>query len=428
MSLFARVSSEAAPELDSAARPLIAVFGLFGSGNTGNDGSLEAMLASIKRLCREADVLCVCGEPDNIIRSFDTRAIPIYRPRSGNALIAKLAELLRPFQELKGCRLLIVPGTGALDDFGTSWSGLPLAFFAWCLAARLRGAKVAFVSIGAGPIRHPLSRRLFKAAIGMAGYRSYRDRFSKSFLQSIGFAADADPVYPDLAFALPTPAARKRSPGHNEPLTVGLGVMTYQGWRNDPAQGAAIYADYLAKIGRFALWLLDRGHSLRILMGDGTDQRAIDDLRRFLAEHRPAISPDCIHVAKCSTLHDLMHEIAETDVVVATRFHNVVCALKLGRPVLSIGYAEKNDALMTEVGLGRFCQSIETLDVDLLIQHFVELTGELDIWRTILDAVQPRYHAALMHQEALLASTVLQWRQRSTASHAPVSCGQTADE
>ena len=56
--------------------------------------------------------------------------------------------------------------------------------------------------------------------------------------------------------------------------------------------------------------------------------------------------------------------------IVATRYHNIVCALRLGKPLVSLGYAEKNDVLMTEMGVGRFCQHIERLDLDLLIEQF----------------------------------------------------------
>ena len=42
-----------------------------------------------------------------------------------------------------------------------------------------------------------------------------------------------------------------------------------------------------------------------------------------------------------------MQQIAEVEVVVASRFHNVLLALLLGKPVVSIAYNQKNDALMT---------------------------------------------------------------------------------
>jgi polysaccharide pyruvyl transferase WcaK-like protein len=390
------------------ARPgAIALFGLFGSGNTGNDASLEAMLALIRRARPEAPLLCICGEPFRIGRAFDISAAPIHQDRPGNRLARKLADLGHAFRRLKGADLMIVPGTGALDDFGTGPSGLPLALFTWCLAARLRGAAIAFVSVGAGPIRHPLSRWLMKAAIGMAHYRSYRDKSSKAFASGIGIAAGAEEIYPDLAFSLPVPEAAARPRPEGGPLTVGVGVMTYQGWRNDPVSGAAIYAAYIGRMTAFVLWLLGRGHGVRLLMGDGTDRRAAEDLRRNVLERFGAPGPAAIEVKSCVTLHDLMDEIAGTDVVVATRFHTLVAAVMTGRPVLSIGYAQKNDDLMADVGLGRFCQSIESLDAGRLIGQFTEMAAGMEGWRRRLEAARRKYQTRLAFQEAVLAGGVL---------------------
>ena len=69
------------------------------------------------------------------------------------------------------------------------------------------GVKIIFASIGAGPIQHPLSRWFMKSAARAAHYRSYRDTVSKAFMESIGFDARNDPIYPDIAFALSAPSA-----------------------------------------------------------------------------------------------------------------------------------------------------------------------------------------------------------------------------
>lgn len=385
---------------------LIALFGLFGSGNTGNDASLEVMLATVQRLSPAAQVLCICGDPRHILNSFSIPTAPIYGAARGGRFLRKFLDFGNAYRQLHRCELMIVPGTGALDDFGTGWTGLPLAFFSWCLAARLRGAKIAFVSVGAGPIKHPFSRLLLKAAVRMASYRSYRDRISKDFLTHIGVDTTADSVYPDLTFSLPVTGMRKTTIDYKGALAVGLGLMTYQGWYNDEA--GSCYPRYLEKITEFAIWLFDHGHSVRLLIGDHTDLRAVRDLQTRIAEKRPSLSADRCAAVPCRSLHDLMREIAKTDVVVATRFHNVVCALKLARPVISVGYADKNDALMTEAGLGRFCQAIESLDVDLLIRQFTELTADADIWHQVLRGIQPRYRARLAHQESALAAALFQ--------------------
>jgi polysaccharide pyruvyl transferase WcaK-like protein len=180
--------------------------------------------------------------------------------------------------------------------------------------------------------------------------------------------------------------------------------MTYFGWRNDATRGAAIYQTYLAKLTSFVLWLLDRGHAVRILMGDTNDQRAVNDLLAIVAKARPALSDDRLVFEPMSSLHDLMRQIAETDVVVATRYHNVVCALKLGKPTVSIGYAEKNDVLMAERGLGGFCQHIERLSLDRLIEQFDQLIGER--WRYEVGIGQANLAGLqrLEHQDQLLAA------------------------
>ena len=65
--------------------------------------------------------------------------------------------------------------------------------------------------------------------------------------------------------------------------------------------------------------------------------------------------------------------MAPVGTVVATRFHNVMCALKLAEPTISIGYARKNVALMADMGLPEFYQYADSLDVEKLKKQFTEL-------------------------------------------------------
>jgi polysaccharide pyruvyl transferase WcaK-like protein len=99
-----------------------------------------------------------------------------------------------------------------------------------------------------------------------------------------------------------------------------------------------------------------------------------------------------------------MRQIADTDIVVATRFHNVVCALRLARPTVSIGYAEKNDLLMAEMGLGRFCQRVEELDFDLLMEQFTALVSERQRYVQSLRDMNSVYQERLDRQDSLLAA------------------------
>ena len=96
-----------------------------------------------------------------------------------------------------------------------------------------------------------------------------------------------------------------------------------------------------------------------------------------------------------------------TDFVVATRFHNVVCALKLVRPTVSIGYEAKNDAVMTELGLGEFCQSIEELDLDLLNKQLAELMNNRERYQAIVQQHLDAVHFRVKRHEQELLSKIL---------------------
>jgi polysaccharide pyruvyl transferase WcaK-like protein len=247
-----------------------------------------------------------------------------------------------------------------------------------------------------------------KAAARMAQYRSYRDTVSKAFMDSIGFNTGADPIAPDIAFGLPTPESVEPAPGSSEPLIVGVGVMAYYGWCGAKAEGAgAIYQAYLTKMARFVLWLLDRGHPVRILTGETSDWRAVEDLLAIIASTRPDFPRHRVVAEAAHSLHDVMRQIAGTQVVVATRFHNIVCALKMCRPSISIGYAKKNDVLMAEMGLGELCQHIECLDVDVLIEQFNALVAERHRHEQTMLQVNSLYRERLAQQEQTLIKTLL---------------------
>ena len=400
----------------SRAAPRIALFGLFGSGNFGNDGSLEAMITFLRRGVPGADLVCICGSPEPVENTHRLRAVSMMSPdrpsrlfRIFDRLLAgaphKILDSARAFRVMRGFDAMIVPGTGILDDFGTGPLGMPYTLLMWCLAARLYDAQLAFVSIGAGPIRHPVSRRLMKAAIGLAQYRSYRDTVSKDYLRGIGFPATSDPVFPDLAFKLDAPAAVPHAP--DRPLTVGVGVMAYYGWKNDRAAGAGIFDRYFATITDFVLWLIDQGHYVQILVGEVGDRDVAIELMQVVRSKRAGLAEERLATQATSSLHDLMAQISKTDVVVATRFHNVVCALRLGRPTVSIGYADKNDALMAEMGLDEFCQHIERLDFDLLVQQFSRLVSDRDLYEERIRDANIIFQSRLNYQEGALKLRLL---------------------
>jgi polysaccharide pyruvyl transferase WcaK-like protein len=101
-----------------------------------------------------------------------------------------------------------------------------------------------------------------------------------------------------------------------------------------------------------------------------------------------------------------MRQMAGVDIVVATRYHNVICALKLDKPTISIGYADKNDALLAEMGLADFCQSIERLDVDLLKAQTNRMLSELPSFKQKIAETRQQFEDQLREQEKVIKSLI----------------------
>jgi polysaccharide pyruvyl transferase WcaK-like protein len=93
-----------------------------------------------------------------------------------------------------------------------------------------------------------------------------------------------------------------------------------------------------------------------------------------------------------------MNQMESADLVVATRYHNLVCALMLGKPVISVGYSRKNDLLMADMGLGEFCQQIERLEIDVLMRDVDRLASDPSLWRDRIAAANAKYRQRLDEQ------------------------------
>jgi len=125
----------------------------------------------------------------------------------------------------------------------------------------------------------------------------------------------------------------------------------------------------------FVRWLVDSGRKVILIVGDtnGSDDAVVQQILTDLRAYRPDLDPSVVVAAAVSSYADVMRVLQPAGSVVAIRYHNILCALKLSKPTISIGYSPKHDVLMTEMGLSEFCQSVSTLDISELTKLFTEL-------------------------------------------------------
>jgi len=190
---------------------------------------------------------------------------------------------------------------------------------------------------------------------------------------------------------------------------VAVGVMAYYGWAGNDA---CAYQNYVSKLGDYVAWLLGAGRRVRFVIGKDRDADAVADVRARALALAPEGGVLLEPFLAALNLSDVMRQMADADLVVATRFHNVVCALRVGRPVISLGYAEKNRALVADFGLAEFAQDAEDFDPGLLQRHTDYVIARSAAYTAGIASQVTQYHDRLADQQRVLGDMMGDVRRR----------------
>jgi polysaccharide pyruvyl transferase WcaK-like protein len=411
----------------------IAILHHTGGGNLGDDAIMDVVIHNIRSRWPDAEIAAFSMNPGDTgarhgIPSFairrhtwgigynsrenektektkrgpgnwlaTTRNPAIRLPRNA---FRELAFLVTSFQKIRPFDMLIVSGGGQLTERSGPW-GFPYAILIWVLMAKLAGVKRVFLNVGAGPLRHPLSKFFVRRSLYAANYVSFRDEPSQALARQIGFTGKSQ-VFPDNVYSLdvPLPSA---PPGSRQRPVVGLAPMPWPFC--DPREYTGenlqdLYDEYLAKFATFASSLVRYSCSLELFGSDvGTDPSAIEDLRRVLREQQKIDTPPYEPV---DTVDGLLSRMADMDYVVTCRFHGVVLAHILNKPVLAISHHPKVADLMEALGLSQYCVDIRTFDPDRLADAFASLVDHTREVKSSMAASLAAYRAQAGAQFDLL--------------------------
>ena len=398
----------------SSDRPSVVIFGLFGVGNLGNEASLTAALQQLTLSMPDAELHCVAALPDAVAAQFGRRTyalrptVPVANRFARIFLRIVGAPVLwyRVWRWLRQHNALVIPGTGILDDFGERPIDMPLHIYLWSHLARLAGVEIHLVSVGAGPISGSLNRELLLAAPRLARSCSVRDEGSRQFLSEAGIPITGIAVRPDVVFGISRPPPARQTDDGGPPV-VGVGVMRYFGWRGQRFQDAAspVYRAYLVRLALLVDELLEAGFEVHLVHGEDGDAEAMDDILTGV-EHIGRHSALEVDRTEAKTFEELLEVVGGFDLLVATRFHNVVAGLMMGRPVISLGYAEKNGAVMRDFGLDDFCHDVERFEVDVVLHQVRELQTGAGPTPSSLEARAEMLAAAVRSEFAELGTRI----------------------
>jgi polysaccharide pyruvyl transferase WcaK-like protein len=379
-----------------------------GGGNLGDDAIIESITQNIRRRWPDATIVAISMNPEDTERRHGIPSYPMrrhtwslgynsFRPETSSAngrgllhwirttrnplirlpraLLGEIAFLIISRSKIKDFDVMVLGGGGQLTDRSGPWS-FPYAILAWFLLAKSAGMKCVVLNTGAGPLINPVSKILTVRALFAAEYVSFRDEESQALARKIGYTGPSY-VYPDNVYGLEISSIPRSSSKRLEQPVVGIAPMPYP---VDPPfdnkKDKVIYEQLVAKLATFASLLSRRSYPLTVFGTDiGVDPLAIEDLRIKLQQDYGIATPSYEPI---ESLEDVFLRLSAFDYVITCRFHGVVFAHLLNKPVLAIAHHPKVTDLMNALGLSKYCVDIRTFDPYLLADTFDCLVNDRD--------------------------------------------------
>jgi len=398
-----------------------------GGGNLGDDATVDVVIRNIRRRWPDAEITAFSMNPDDTVKKHGVPSYPIRRHtwdigyksirmaeiqtskhrfswlgttknpaiRIPRAIFRELSFLVASFRILRSHDLLIVSGGGQLTERSGPW-GFPYAIFIWVLMAKATRIKRVFLNVGAGPLNHPLSKFFVTRALFATDYVSFRDEQSQALARDIGFTGKSQ-VFPDNVYNLEV-SLPNVSLGRRDRPIVGIAPMPYPFCdpREHPSDLQVIYEDFITKLGIFASSLFRHSYSLELFGSDtGADPSAIQDLRTVLRNRHNISTPQYEPV---DSVRDLLFRMSGMDYIVTCRFHGIVFAHILNKPVLAISHHPKVANLMNALGLSKYCVDIRTFDPIQLTDIFASLVKDTEEVKSRMVATLANYRSQLAIQ------------------------------
>ena len=399
-----------------------------GGGNLGDDAIVESIISNIRRRWPEATIAAISMNPDDTetrhgIASYPMRrhtwalgykpAVPRTNSTSGRgmlhwirttrsrlirlarAVFSELAFLAGSGRRIKTFDVMILGGGGQLTDRSGPW-GFPYTIFTWFLLAKSARLKCIVLNAGVGPLISPLSKFFITRALLVADYVSFRDEESQALARKIGFAGSSH-VFPDNVYGLEISAVCAAGPKRRDQPLVGLAPMDYP---VDPPFDAnkdkIIYEALVAKFAAFASLLSRRSYRLAVFGTDiGTDPAAIQDFRTKVEADYHIFTPQYEPI---QSLENVLLRVSTFDYVVTCRFHGVVFAHLLNKPVLAIAHHPKVMNLMNALELSKYCVDIRTFDPRSVADTFECLVNDRDEVKSRMASTLKNYKSRLKVQ------------------------------
>lgn len=407
-----------------------------GGGNLGDDATIDAILQNIRARWPEAEIHAITMNPEDTMRrhalpaypirtktwsitestridkvgagkSLKTAFVrkgflyrfckPIYRllveiPRS---IVKEVSFLLRAQKHLQSYDLLVIAGGGQLTERDGAWA-FPYTLFKWTMLARFTKVRSIFLNLGVGPLSSTAGKLLSVQALKQADYVSFRDEKSQKLARSSGFTGKSY-VFPDNVYGLDNNLATSAESQRAKELIVGFAPVPYGDPQLHPNEkDRVVYDTFLSKCTSIHEWLSANRYSVWLF---GTDVGVDPPVnKQLLSAVRDQNKGGSLKDYNPQTVQEVLELMSRMDYIITCRFHGVIFAHLLNKPVVAIAHHPKVITLMNELGLGDYCVDIRDFDPVQVTDMFSSLVHNSHEVKASMSESLCRYRSELERQ------------------------------
>lgn len=304
--------------------------GYYGSGNSGDDEILAAIIDALRETVPGAKIAVLSRNPGETAKGYGVKAIHTFN-------------VLGMYKALKNANLLI-SGGGTLMQDQTSTKSLLYYLFVINQAKRL-GCKVMLYASGVGPLNLPKNRTRAAKALKTVDLITLRDDLSLVTLNNIGVTGVKAVVTADTVFGL----KYKNSHPIKQLLdNLGIGEKPYfcvaiRNWKALPEGFEKETASFIRYMDEhFGLTAVYIAMQPRVDMDISKRVMALSGRKGVILTSPMAID-------------DMLAVVGSAKLTVAMRLHTIIYSAIMGTPVLGLSYDPKVNGIIEMLGQSRYC-------------------------------------------------------------------------
>lgn len=305
--------------------------------------------------------MAASGRTDVLMPSHNASLAPVATAETCNSRIAawhaRLRSALRIRRAMGGLDMLLVSGSGQIDDFwGGAWAQ-PYNMMAWSLVARWQRKPVAVFGVGVDELATRLGARFCLSAVNSAAICVVRDPGSRAVLEDLGCRRPVD-VLPDPAFHLD----RLPKGNANVPAFAVISPISRRAW---PGAEDEDYDRYLSVLALVADTLLSRGSGVHFVCSQTRMDPPVVERVQARMKEDASRAP----LVRVDSVDGYLDAVAGARVVIGSRLHALILAMVAGTPVVAISAVRKVHQQFADMAMSELAFDLRAIDVAQLINR-----------------------------------------------------------